>query len=1068
MKKFYATITILLLLLVLPLVLWAVEKERHLSVIIIDKTVIDDSFREHLGITWALNHLKVKTNDGEPFSAFSDYFGVVPRVDITGMPDIRELPKKYDDTDIIYIADTYGVFEDDLLKRDSGRTGARSAKITGGLEEEEWQNIVKRTASKKPSLLIAEYNTFASPTTDEVRKQVTKHFGVEWKGWTARYFDDLNYRKNDEIPQWVIDEKEGNWPYSGGGFLLVNDLNGSVVVLEDDKHLTEGSVSMTVTKEGEKRLGIKGSHRYSYWFDIVTPRPGSDVLARYDWSLTDAGKQLLAEEGIPSDFAAVVRKTSGASESLYFAGDYNDVPAVPKFYQMKGLPQLYKLLYAFSDESFFWSAYVPMVRGAIDGFGKTEKKPKNPKNPKNPKKKKAIDMQARMNDKQMEVLEDGKWKPITVKGVNIGMGKPGTFPGEAAIQEGEYYKWFKAIGEMNANTIRVYTLHPPAFYRALKSYNESHDDPIYVMHGVWINEEKLVESLDAFEKDNLEDFREEMKRLTDVIHGNADVEERIGHASGVYDADISKWVSAWMIGVEWYPFMVEGTNTAHEGIGEYEGSYFETIGANAFEYWLAEQMDFLVSYEVETYHAIRPMSFTNWVTSDLLDHPADSSKAEDLVAVDPNKIFTKNEMEKAGQFASYHVYPYYPDFLNYEKRYRNYIDFRGKKNNYAAYLKDLHEAHRLPILVAEFGIPAARGKTHENPFGWNQGFMSEKQQGEVLTHLYEDILHEGLMGGLVFTWQDEWFKRTWNTMDYDDPNRRPFWSNAQTNEQQFGLLSFDRLKVKIDGATEDWEGDPLYEKKDGIFRKMFIDHDERYLYIRLDMDEKQIGENVYPVITLDTVPGQGNRSIKGIKNTEFDNGLEFIAKMNDKESRLLIDPYYDLYHYLYGKSLGLIDDIARKDNSGEFISIEYALNKPYLIPNENRTIPYSSYETGKLKEGNGNPESEDYDSLTDYTIQDGRLELRIPWLLIQSKDPSQKQFIGNLAEQGELASVKIDSIGIGAVLVEGDGKVLESFPQKSDKKVKAFNRYTWDTWDQPLYEERLKQSYYFLQETFRE
>ena len=112
-------------------------------------------------------------------------------------------------------------------------------------------------------------------------------------------------------------------------------------------------------------------------------------------------------------------------------------------------------------------------------------------------------MTSRMNGKHLEVLTDGKWTPMIVKGVNIGMGKPGAFPGEAAITEEEYYKWFEAIGEMNANTIRVYTLHPPDFYHALKAYNDVHDTPIYVMHGVWINEEKLEESLDAFEKENL-------------------------------------------------------------------------------------------------------------------------------------------------------------------------------------------------------------------------------------------------------------------------------------------------------------------------------------------------------------------------------------------------------------------------------------------------------------------------------------------------------------------------------------------------------------------------------------
>ena len=61
-----------------------------------------------------------------------------------------------------------------------------------------------------------------------------------------------------------------------------------------------------------------------------------------------------------------------------------------------------------------------------------------------------------------------------------------------------------------------------------------------------------------------------------------------------------------------------------------------------------------------------------------------------------------------------------------------------------------------------------------------------------------------MAGGLVFSWHDEWFKRTWNTMDYDHPDRRPFWDNIQTNEQHFGLLCFDRHeRLGLDGNTNE-------------------------------------------------------------------------------------------------------------------------------------------------------------------------------------------------------------------------------------------------------------------------
>ena len=655
---------------------------------------------------------------------------------------------------------------------------------------------------------------------------------------------------------------------------------------------------------------------------------------------------------------------------------------------------------------------------------------------------------------------------MTLKGVNLGMGKPGAFPGEAAITEEEYYRWFEYIGNMNANVIRVYTLHPPGFYNSLHRYNENHDEKLYVIHGVWINEEKLVNSQDAFEKDNLEDFQREMKTIVDVIHGNKNVEAIRGHASGNYNADISRYVIAWILGIEWDPYVVENTNDLHSSIGDYSGKYFETKGAKPFEYWLAQQMDTIAEYEMDHYNYIRPVSFTNWPTTDILEHPAYSQDSEDLVGVDPNVIYTKEEMDLVGQFASYHIYPYYPDFLNIEEKYVNYIDQRGENNNYAGYLNHLNSVHRLPILVAEFGIPASRGLTHENPFGWNQGFISEKEQGEILTRLFEDIVAEDMLGGLIFTWQDEWFKRTWNTMDYDNPDRRPFWSNAQTNEQQFGILSFDRHKIKIDGDTKDWETDPLYSKNQGALKGLYVDHDERYLYIRLDYSN---ADNGYPVILLDVLPDQGNYFVKEHNEIKFANGVDFIITLNKEQPRIVIDRYYDFFTYMYAYHLEMTDKPEPNlyKNSGIFSPIHYVLSKESMSAEREILMALSTHETGKLREGNANPDSKDYDSLADFYINaEGGLELRIPWLLIQSKDPSTKEFIGDVHQDGIEASRIVDEIYIGALYVADSGAVLDSFPSTENHVLNNLSAYSWQNWEIPEYQERLKQSYYIIRDFF--
>ena len=63
-------------------------------------------------------------------------------------------------------------------------------------------------------------------------------------------------------------------------------------------------------------------------------------------------------------------------------------------------------------------------------------------------------------------------------------------------------------------------------------------------------------------------------------------------------------------------------------------------------------------------------------------------------------------------------------------------------------------------------------------------------------------------GGIVFAWQDEWFKRTWNNELFNDHERRPYWSDVQTCEQMFGFLCFDpgaeHVGAVINGAPDQY------------------------------------------------------------------------------------------------------------------------------------------------------------------------------------------------------------------------------------------------------------------------
>ncbi|WP_234410524.1 hypothetical protein [Caldalkalibacillus mannanilyticus] len=755
---------------------------------------------------------------------------------------------------------------------------------------------------------------------------------------------------------------------------------------------------------------------------------------------------------------------------------------VPMLYQYKGLAQIMSFLYdKNSEKSFYWKTYVPMLDTILseskeEMVAETSEKEaiaslayeKN------------IAYNARINEQDYEVLVDGEWQKLGIKGVNLGMGKPGVFPGEAAITEEEYYRWFQYIGEMGANSIRIYTLHPPDFYYALKQYNEEHETPLYLFHGVWIEEESLVETLDAFHESHTLEFQAEMKRIVDAVHGNAVVEPNPGHAHGLYQADISEYVIGWILGIEWYPIMVKETNDKYPNLGDYQGQFVDTINAEPFEYWMAEQMDDIISYEMEKYQWMRPISFTNWVTTDLLTHPAEPNEEEDLVGVNPNVIHLKKEMQKVNQFASYHVYPYYPDFLNYEEEYVNFIDHRGEKNNYAGYLRDLHEAHEIPVLIAEFGVPGSRGLTHENPSGWNQGFLEEEEQGEIIVHLYEDIVQEGMLGGLIFTWQDEWFKRTWNTMDYDNPDRRPFWSNAQTNEQQFGLLSFDRHKIRVDGNKEDWQNTSSVYTGDQQLQALYMDHDERYLYLRLDIrDTEDLFTHGFPMILFDTIENQGNQHVQGVDDLHLDTGMDFLLYIkNEEDAAVLVDTYYDFFALQYVHTFQMLktDDPLPTNNSGIFNPSRFALNQELYIPSQDRVIPFSYYETGKLRHGNGNPDAQDYDSLADFYVnkEEKCIEIRIPWLLLSFKDPTLREVMANIYGDDPDGGEFIEGIQVSVLYVQPTEKdreryqVLDSLPARQNGRISEdmMKMYKWEKWQQPLYKERLKKSYDIVKKAF--
>lgn len=667
-----------------------------------------------------------------------------------------------------------------------------------------------------------------------------------------------------------------------------------------------------------------------------------------------------------------------------------------------------------------------------------------------------INYSSKINENTFQVLKDGNWESIIIKGVSLS----NEIPGESEISRKQYYSWFKSIGEMNANTIRAYTILSPDFYKALKQYNEKNQEKIYLFQGVLIEEDILNQSLDAFKLDNILPFKEDIKRTINVVHGNITLPERVGYPHGKYTADVSPYVMGWILGVEWYPYLVDNMNNNRLDKSEFNGEFVYTEDAKPFEYWLADIMDYTLSYEMKEYNWQRPISFVNSPSTDILDQKYEPLEQENIASINPNSIKFKNNL--CGYFASYNIYPYYPNFLNLDPKYTKHIDHRGKANNFAGYLRDLISSHNIPVLVSEFGIPSSRAMSYVNVHGWNKGFISEEEQGNILSNLFEDIIHEGYMGGIINAWEDTWLNE--------------LWSNTQNPQEQLGLLSFDRNKITIDGSKKDWRKNkvnPIYSpnKKDVTnIKNIYMDNDEKYLYFAVEYKDLDLSD-ADTLIFIDTLPDQGNSNNPYNSNISTESGMEFIIRINDKgNSKIIVDSYYDSHYFQYGKLLDIIPENPLFESKGNelYKPIKLALNKETIISEIKQKMPFNDYETGILKQGNSNS-----DSLADYYInkKDNLMELRIPWGLLGFANPSEKEVIGDLYIDGLESKQNIDSIAVAVVVYDSKNpEDFDSFPRANNGKilVDEIYKYSWDNWDKPIIEERFKKSYYIMKDKFGE
>lgn len=700
-------------------------------------------------------------------------------------------------------------------------------------------------------------------------------------------------------------------------------------------------------------------------------------------------------------------------------------------------------------------------------------------------------------------------EPIFLKGVNMSFAVPGKFPTEFPEDEKIYLEWFNLISEMNANLIRVYTILPPQFYKAFRKYNEGRKfkERLFLIQGIWA---ELPAKSNFKDPEYISEIKKEIRNALDIIHGNANIPHRYGHAHGVYRTDISEYVLGFIFGREWEPPDLIAYNKSNYETN-FNGRYLSIVNANPMEVWLTEMLDYLISYEHDQYKQQRPATFMNWPPLDPLYHQSESTfrealnfrrktgelisddidytKAfdEDVVSLDETKIIV-NRTYRSGIFSSYHVYPYYPDFLRYEENYSK-KSFPEGSNYYYNYLSDLKKHYKnIPLLISEFGLPTSRAIARFHPEGLNQGGLNENEQADGLKKLMLSIKEAECAGGIIFSWIDEWVKTNW--MVKGNEERDHLWYNAEDTEESYGLIAMapSGTKVKLRGKQSAWETSTLLYSKnsklpfkilgDGFdgarnIKSVNADYDAGYIYLRIDIDGAIDWETVAYLIAINTAGKEGDHKLPFNLKLESPIGFEYVILIHGEKSRILIDDKYN--RIVFDQNLLRFPGVSGYKENSNFrpadndkgIFTELITIHPRRFSRDGKIFPERIYNASILRQGNLSD-----NSLSDfyYSKENNFVEIRIPWYLLNFSDPSRLQIIysnkeHNITEGLRMIVVSYKPISkndSNALDLKGKTNVTDIIPES----LTDIPYYRWHSWDFPEYIMRPKKSYYVMKELF--
>jgi len=374
-KPLIITVIVLIILLILPAAGffgWFFKEKKPMNIVILDKTVHSLDRNNHRALTWVLaNSRFVKKENNRKYLLRKDYYGFYPIKPLRSKQfrrnDIRlnDVLDMADNNDLLYYADTYGVFFNDWYQ--GINRSRRSRKLYGGLNNNDYLLIAEM--KKRDKLVIMEYNTYSYPTDPYERYRVEEQLGIQSTGWTGEYYPSLDSAK---MPEWLVSlytkQSREPWSFSNAGIVLLKGEN-DIIILEEGKHLVSALPFVITPDAIAANYRVAPKVTYDGPFEIVDEKE-NNVMSTFSLEATPEGLQVLDNHFLSNSFPAVIGGINSGNH-IYMCGDFATGKIGPWSACFGSLNLVNKFLYKEEEndpDRFFWLYYRPLLAGILNDY----------------------------------------------------------------------------------------------------------------------------------------------------------------------------------------------------------------------------------------------------------------------------------------------------------------------------------------------------------------------------------------------------------------------------------------------------------------------------------------------------------------------------------------------------------------------------------------------------------------------------------------------------------------------------------------------------------------------------